>query len=309
MFETNTASCGGFAGLSDSFGAALWGLDYAMTMAYSNFTGALFHVGGQNVFYNPFTSPPTNQSTFHQWTIGPIYYSALIMSEILGSSNKSQILDLNANGGNIFTPAYAVYEDGTPMRLALFNYMTDPSGAATYTVEISVGGGQTNQPNATPSQIKVKYFTAPSVSTKGNFTWAGQTFGDHFASDGRPMGTEDTKTILCNTNENKCLISVPAPGFALVYLSDQAYSESSGGSNDEIAATTFATTAVTKLKNTATVDQAVLATSNGHQGFSEGKHLGSTSRKNSAGRSSLPGIAALVTSVVAGVILHSRRIS
>ena len=52
MFETNTASCGGFAGISDSFGAALWGLDYGMQMANSNFSGALFHVGGQSVFYN-----------------------------------------------------------------------------------------------------------------------------------------------------------------------------------------------------------------------------------------------------------------
>lgn len=52
MFETNTASCGGFAGLSDSFGAALWGADYALQMAYSNFSGALFHVGGESVFYN-----------------------------------------------------------------------------------------------------------------------------------------------------------------------------------------------------------------------------------------------------------------
>lgn len=52
MFETNTASCGGFAGISDSFGAALWGLDYALQMAHSNFSGALMHVGGQNVFYN-----------------------------------------------------------------------------------------------------------------------------------------------------------------------------------------------------------------------------------------------------------------
>lgn len=55
MLETNTASCGGFVGISDSFGAALWGLDYAMQMAYSNFSAALFHVGGQSVFYNPFT--------------------------------------------------------------------------------------------------------------------------------------------------------------------------------------------------------------------------------------------------------------
>jgi hypothetical protein len=52
MFETNTASCGGFAGVSDSFGAALWSIDYALQMAYSNFSGAMFHVGGQNVFYN-----------------------------------------------------------------------------------------------------------------------------------------------------------------------------------------------------------------------------------------------------------------
>jgi hypothetical protein len=52
MFETNTASCGGFAGISDSFGAALWGTDYALQMAYGNFSGALFHVGGQADFYN-----------------------------------------------------------------------------------------------------------------------------------------------------------------------------------------------------------------------------------------------------------------
>jgi len=52
MFETNTASCGGFMGISDAFVGALWGLDYGLTMAYSNFTGALWHVGGQQVYYN-----------------------------------------------------------------------------------------------------------------------------------------------------------------------------------------------------------------------------------------------------------------
>ena len=52
MFETNTASCGGFPGVSDSFGAALWGVDYGLQMAYSNFSGALLHVGGQDDTYN-----------------------------------------------------------------------------------------------------------------------------------------------------------------------------------------------------------------------------------------------------------------
>jgi hypothetical protein len=46
------ASCGGFPGISDSFGAALWGVDYALQMAYSNFSEGLFHVGGQSDYYN-----------------------------------------------------------------------------------------------------------------------------------------------------------------------------------------------------------------------------------------------------------------
>jgi hypothetical protein len=55
MQETNSASCGGIPGISDSFGAALWAIDYALQMAYSNFSGAFFHISGQNATYNAFT--------------------------------------------------------------------------------------------------------------------------------------------------------------------------------------------------------------------------------------------------------------
>ena len=190
MFETNSASCGGFVGISDSFGAALWGLDYAMQMAFSNFSASLFHVGGQSVFYNPFTrasfflsalflllyiysypAPPTNQSTYRQWTIGPIYYSALVMAEALGSSNTTQIVDLLPNNANIYTPAYSIYVGGTLARILLFNYVSDPSGASDLTVQLNLGGAG-GSPG--PSQVKVKYLQASSVSQKGNFTWAGQ---------------------------------------------------------------------------------------------------------------------------------------
>ncbi|KAJ3981054.1 glycoside hydrolase family 79 protein [Lentinula detonsa] len=266
MMETNTASCGGFAGLSDSFGAALWTLDTAMQMAYSNFSGALLHVGGQNVYYNPFTPPPTNQSTFHQWTIGPVFYSTLAMAETIGPSNNSRILDLGANNGNIYTPAYAVYENNDPVRVALYNYITDSSGGSDYTASISVSGGQM------PSQVRVKYLVAPSVSEKHNITWAGQTFGAQFASDGRLTGFEDIQTITCISS---CSITVPAPGFALVFLTDNALSESGATG----ATTTFPTTAYTKSINTVTVDASVLATSNGNRG---GGNMGSTSKGSAA---------------------------
>jgi hypothetical protein len=156
MFETNTASCSGFPGVSDAFAAAMWGVDWSLTLATYNFTGALFHVGGQSAYYNPFIPPPTAVSKFMQWTVGPIYYSALVLAEIMGPSNNSQIVDLLANNNDPNTPGWAVYENGTPKKVVLINYMTDPSGANTYTASISVGGNSTGQSAATPSSVKVK---------------------------------------------------------------------------------------------------------------------------------------------------------
>ncbi|KAJ7200294.1 hypothetical protein GGX14DRAFT_466601 [Mycena pura] len=262
MFETNTASCGGFLGISDSFVAALWGLDYALQMAHSNFSGAMFHLGGQNVFYNvralflfpPFTAPPTNQSFFRSWSVGPIYYSALIMAEAIGASNQTQVLDLPIEGISEFTPIYGIYEDGVPKRVAIINYVNDPSGANDVHAVISLAGA------ALPAQVRVKYLAAASVVQKGNYTWAGQTFGGFFESDGRPMGDEDVQTVACDAGAQTCTVTVPAPGFALVFLTDDAQTETAG-----LPSVTFGTTARTKTRNTATVDPSVLATSNGNK--------------------------------------------
>ncbi|KAJ6556440.1 glycoside hydrolase family 79 protein [Mycena capillaripes] len=276
MFETNTASCGGFNGVSDSFTAALWGLDYAMQMAYSNFSGAHFHLGGQNVFYNPFTSPPTNQSTFHQWSVGPLYYSALVMAEAMGPSNKTQILDLPIPNISPFTPIYGIYENGTPVRIAIFNYVDDPSGANTVHAVISMSGA------SMPKSVKVKYLLAKTVVQKGGYTWANQTFGGNFESDGRPMGSEQIQTVNCDTTAQTCTIDVPAPGFALVFLTDAAFTENSGAPS-----VTFATTAQTKTHNTATVDPSVLSTSNGYR--MDDHELAGTSKAPSAALRSLQG--------------------
>lgn len=261
MMETNTASCGGFAGISDSFGAAIWGVDYAMTLVYNNFSGANFHVGGQQAFYNPFTPPPTNQSSFHSWTVGPIYYSAVVVAEALGSQ-VSQVLDLNANSGSVYTPAYAIYENGSPVRVLLINYITDPSGASTYTAQISIDG-------SAPPSVKTKSLAGYSVSDKYNYTWAGQTMGNIFEASGKFKGEEKIDTVPCSGNT--CNIQVPAPGVVLVFLTDAAIETG-------VPATTYTTSVFTKLQNTATVDKSVLATSNGHSGQDRELNFLSTSR-------------------------------
>ncbi|KAG6839220.1 hypothetical protein C0991_004741 [Blastosporella zonata] len=217
MMETNTASCGGFPGISDAFGAALWGIDYAFQMAVNNFGFAMVHIGGQSVSYNPFTPPPSSAS--NGWNIGPMYYTALVAAESIGPSNITQVIDLGANGGNEYTPAYAFYENGNPVRLGIINYVTDTTGASDLQVQIAIGIGQSIQ---SPPSVQVKYLLADSVSQKGNFMWAGQTFGDNFTSDGRPAGDEKIVTIACDRTTNLCTIPVPAPSYALVFLTGTA---------------------------------------------------------------------------------------
>ena len=207
---------------------------------------------------------------------GPMYYATLAMTEVMGRNNQSQVLWLNVNDGNPSTPGYAIYENGTPMKVALFNFLNDNSSAHDLNVAISVGGGQTGQPAGIPTSVRVKYLLANEITTKENFTWAGQTLGANFKSDGRLQGEENVVTVPCNTANNTCTIKVPAPGFALVFLNDKAYTDSVP-SGDPV---TFATTAYTRTINTVSIDPKVLETSNGHSG-KDRVNMGSTSKGSS----------------------------
>ncbi len=99
---------------------------------------------------------PTNESYFHQWTVGPLFYSLMVMPEVLGKSNTAQVVDLFANSANDNTPGYAIYENGKVARVALFNYMTASAGGVAYDATIQIGGGQSGIPSTTPQSVKVK---------------------------------------------------------------------------------------------------------------------------------------------------------
>ncbi len=53
-------------------------------------------------------------------------------------------------GTNEFTPQYSIYENGVLVRMALFNYIDDPSGANNYVATVTPDGGQV------PAQVQVK---------------------------------------------------------------------------------------------------------------------------------------------------------
>ncbi|KAG6813049.1 hypothetical protein H0H92_014321 [Tricholoma furcatifolium] len=264
MFETNTATCGGLPGISDSFGAALWAIDYGLTMAAANFSQSLWHLGGE--------TPPASQSRFNQWTVGPIYYAALIAAEIFGKSNQVQVVDMTNNG--LFTPSYAIYDNGILSKVALLNFMDDPSGGHDVTGTVTVTGG------SVPPEVYVKYVG---------------TLGERFTVDGRLRGDLSITKIQCDQGVNICRIPLKAPQFALVFFSDPSTTDA------EQLPKTFTTTAYSTRKgiNTAAVDPAVLATSNGLSG-KDRSVPGSTSRHDlSNGAASLERLAVVASTLIA----------
>lgn len=72
------------------------------------------------------------------------------MAEALGAANNSRVVDITASQRlSELTPAYAIFDDGdAPVRAALFNYVTDPSGASDLTIDLAVVG--------TTKEVKVK---------------------------------------------------------------------------------------------------------------------------------------------------------
>jgi hypothetical protein len=219
----------------------------------------------------------------------------LVVAEALGQTGTAQVIDLFP--ASVAQPIYSIYENGKPSKLVLFNYASDPTGAANYQFNASIDGG------SVPSQVAVKYLLAPTVTSKDNITWAGQTFGGDFASDGRLQGTLNVTTVQCDTGANTCLITVPAPGVALVFF-DTNDAEINDGAATQGASTFATTTLHSKTKsgaNTATMDPAVLATSNGSSA-KDRKANGGTSKASSksGARAQVAPVVGAILAVAAG---------
>jgi hypothetical protein len=121
------------------------------------------------------------------------------MAEAIGSSNETQVLNYGVADLTSFTPIYGaylplsppwaarpresrermyhtvdanaclgIYENGVPVRVGIFNYVDDPSGANTVHAVISIAG------ETMPASVRVKYLAATTVVQKGGYTWAGQ---------------------------------------------------------------------------------------------------------------------------------------
>lgn len=120
--ETNSVSCGGKAGVSDTFGAALWSLDYALMAASLSIEQVYFHLGDQSEYsaFTPLAYTYMNQSL----TAGvrANAYAHLMMARMLegtGGNHERMFIQAVPDANTSDFSGYAVHDAANKLAAAL----------------------------------------------------------------------------------------------------------------------------------------------------------------------------------------------
>ncbi|PKY02993.1 hypothetical protein P168DRAFT_311547 [Aspergillus campestris IBT 28561] len=111
--ETNSASCSGQSGISDTFGAALWTTDYVLTAASMGIEQVYFHLGHQSE-YSAFT-PLAYEYEGESLTAGvrANVYSHLFLAHVLATKdNKPQQISALPSANASDFSGYAIFGEG-----------------------------------------------------------------------------------------------------------------------------------------------------------------------------------------------------
>ena len=117
--ETNSLYNEGAPGLSNSFGAALWGVDFNLWCASVGIRRVHMHQG-TNYRYASWQPIQTNITTMGT---KPPYYGNIAVAAMLGNlvDSEVRIVNLPTTSGSVEESAYAAYVDRKLQRLAVVN--------------------------------------------------------------------------------------------------------------------------------------------------------------------------------------------
>jgi len=190
LAETNSASCGGMAGVSDAFASAVWGLDYMFNVAQDGYTHINFHfsyrTGGSA--YNPVQTFgwKTGSEEHYANVAQPLYYAMYMFARnALGEHLLPTTITTKSNITSFATTAcigctvhvFVINEDekaGGPVLVHLANHvgaasllMLDAPSLHSLAADVHYGRQQFDSDGsiATPDTTSV----APG--TNGDFTF------------------------------------------------------------------------------------------------------------------------------------------
>ncbi|TPX30159.1 hypothetical protein SmJEL517_g06213 [Synchytrium microbalum] len=217
--EINSVSCGGADGVSNVFGAAIWGLDNFLTLANLNVYKVCVH-GVQG----DFKTNSTADHSYAPWVtdlhanvvhVRPVYYSMLLFNRIMGSANSTvrplafTIADSSGITNATATPNVKIWLVHT---VSGYNVVILHKDLSLPAVNLVINAASI--PFDTGFAV-VERMTAPSVYSRTGITISGMSLDE--SSDGRPVGTWQPETI-ASADGGIYRITVNTGSVAVLYL-------------------------------------------------------------------------------------------
>ncbi|KAI0377012.1 glycoside hydrolase superfamily [Hypomontagnella monticulosa] len=216
MGETNSVSCGGKSGISDTFGAALWGIDYVLMGASVGIQKTYFHLGAQSE-YSSFTPKPyTLKNESLASGIRPGWYGHYFVAKV-AAAGKGENLSIaalpGANSSDL--SGYAVYTGEEQQRalrklvfldMGVWNGTEGLSNNSTLNATDGTVFSNGTRPTTTLSvktpwcngaNVSALRLTAPGTNAKSGVAVAGVTFN---SATGEKVGEEKTETLSVGEN-------------------------------------------------------------------------------------------------------------
>ncbi|KAF2145828.1 glycoside hydrolase family 79 protein [Aplosporella prunicola CBS 121167] len=203
----------GMQGVSDTFGAALWNLNFFLYAASLNISSVEMHMT-DNSYAAPWQPVDRNGISQH---VRPVYYAYAAMAQLIGSGNgTTQIAPLDTDGvpndyGN-YVRMYAGYGSGELTSVVLINSkMANSSdtnkGSLDFDITFSGHGGET---------VHLAYLTAAGAESNSNVTFNGLSFES--SGDGTPTTADGTDHTVTLDKDGKGTISVRDTEAVVAYV-------------------------------------------------------------------------------------------
>jgi hypothetical protein len=134
--ETNSVSCGGVAGISNTFASALWASGFLARVMASGAVGVNMHGNPANCKgYSPVCAPGPYELSTGELVAQPEWYALLMAHELIGSRPLPTAVAVRPKGANVQVTGF-VLPNGS-LRFVVLDY--DQLGKRGVTVRLKVG--------------------------------------------------------------------------------------------------------------------------------------------------------------------------
>lgn len=185
LAETNSVACGGSSGVSDTFGAALWAIDWMFNGAALGYHGMNFHGAGSGAAYAPWKYPTHSETPL----VMPLYYAMLAFARTIagpsayllspGGSSPLRV-EFSSGESNATTSVWSVSDAATSARKIIVNNRDIGAGARDIFITVKLTHGSWH------AEAALTTLEAQSAYSTSGVRLAGQTFDG--TRDGRILG-------------------------------------------------------------------------------------------------------------------------